>query len=188
MWRLGDLSIGGPVVLGPMSGYTSAAYREFMRPFGVSMAYTEMVSDQGLKYGGRQTMSFLDFRSEGITGVQLFGHVPDDLLSAAEKALEINDSLAFVDINMGCPVPKVNRTGAGSALMKDPALCGDIVRKLKQNLSIPVTVKIRLGWTGSTANFMDVIREVESAGVDAVCIHPRTRDERYTGKPHYDLV
>ncbi|MBQ5483382.1 MAG: tRNA-dihydrouridine synthase family protein, partial [Candidatus Methanomethylophilus sp.] len=188
MWRLGDLSIGGPVVLGPMSGYTSAAYREFMRPFGVSMAYTEMVSDQGLKYGGRQTMSFLDFRSEGITGVQLFGHVPDDLLSAAEKALEINDSLAFVDINMGCPVPKVNRTGAGSALMKDPALCGDIVRRLKRNLSIPVTVKIRLGWTGSTANFMDVIREVESAGVDAVCIHPRTRDERYTGKPHYDLV
>ena len=188
MWRLGDLSIGGPVVLGPMSGYTSAAYREFMRPFGVSMAYTEMVSDQGLKYGGRQTMSFLDFRSEGITGVQLFGHVPDDLLSAAEKALEINDSLAFVDINMGCPVPKVNRTGAGSALMKDPALCGDIVRRLKRNLSIPVTVKIRLGWTGSTANFMDVIREVEAAGVDAVCIHPRTRDERYTGKPHYALV
>ena len=87
MWRLGDLSIGGPVVLGPMSGYTSAAYREFMRPFGVSMAYTEMVSDQGLKYGGRQTMSFLDFRSEGITGVQLFGHVPDDLLEAARKAL-----------------------------------------------------------------------------------------------------
>lgn len=188
MWKIGDLSLTGKVVLGPMSGYTSEAYRDFMRPFGVSVEYTEMISDQGCTHWNKATADFLRFTRRGPVGVQLFGSRPDDLALAGKRVLEINPDVDFLDINMGCPVPKVNRTGAGSALMKDPALCGSLVRSLKKTTGLPVTAKIRLGWTSASMNFREVIAELESAGADAVCIHPRTREERYAGLPHYDLI
>lgn len=188
MWHIGDLGIDGKVVSGPLSGYTTEAYRDFLRPFGVAVEYTEMVSDQGCIHGQKTTENFIKYERKGITGVQLFGSDPDSLAHAALQALKINPDIDFFDINMGCPVPKVNRTGAGSALMKDPKRCGDIIRTMKRELSIPVTAKIRLGWTISNPNFRKVIEELEAADVDAVCIHPRTREERYSGTPHYDLL
>ncbi len=188
MWHIGDLGIDGKVVSGPLSGYTTEAYRDFLRPFGVAVEYTEMVSDQGCIHGQKTTENFIKYDRKGITGVQLFGSDPDSLAHAALQALKINPDIDFFDINMGCPVPKVNRTGAGSALMKDPKRCGDIIRAMKRELSIPVTAKIRLGWTISNPNFRKVIEELEAADVDAVCIHPRTREERYSGTPHYDLL
>lgn len=188
MWHIGDLDIDGKVVSGPLSGYTTEAYRDFLRPFGVSAEYTEMVSDQGCIHGQKTTESFIRYERRGITGVQLFGSDPDTLAHAASCALEINPHIDFFDVNMGCPVPKVNRTGAGSALMKEPKRCGDIVRAIKRRVDVPVTAKIRLGWTFSGATFRTVIEELEGADVDAVCIHPRTREERYSGMPHYDLL
>lgn len=188
MWHIGNLNIDGRVVSGPLSGYTTEAYRDFLRPFGISVEYTEMVSDQGCIHGQKTTEHFIRYERKGITGVQLFGSNPDTLAHAALHALVINPDIDFFDVNMGCPVPKVNRTGAGSALMKDPKRCGDIIRAMKRELSVPVTAKIRLGWNISNPTFKAVIEELEAAGVDAVCIHPRTREERYSGLPHYDLL
>ena len=189
MWRIGDLELGGRVILGPMSGFTSRGYRDFMAPFGVAASVTEMTSDMGIIYGtGRTENGFVSFESDHPTGLQIFGHDPESLAKASARALEINPSIAFIDINMGCPVPKISRSGAGSVLMKDPKHCGEIVRRVKAAVDTPVTVKMRLGWTGSTVNFREVIEETVSAGADAVTIHPRTRDQRYAGYPHYDLV
>ncbi len=171
-----------------MSGYTTEAYRDFLRPFGVSAEYTEMVSDQGCIHGQKTTECFVRFEHRGITGVQLFGSDPEVLAQAAQHALKINPEIDFFDVNMGCPVPKVNRTGAGSALMKDPKRCGNIIRSMKRSLPVPVTAKIRLGWSLSNPSFRKVISELESADVDAICIHPRTREERYSGTPHYELL
>ncbi|MDD4222651.1 MAG: tRNA-dihydrouridine synthase, partial [Candidatus Methanomethylophilus sp.] len=188
MWRLGDLRIGGRTVLGPMSGFTSAAYRDFMKPFGAAVCVTEMVSAQGVIHGHSRTAAYLGFGRNYPTGLQLFGHDPEILAQAAAAAVKMNPNIDFIDINMGCPVPKVVRNGAGSVLIKDPAKCGEIVRRVKAAVDIPVTAKIRLGWTPATVNFREVIAELTAAGVDAVAVHVRTRDQRYAGEPRYDLV
>lgn len=188
MWRIGDLSIPGPVVLGPMSGYTFDSYRRFMQPFGADMLVTEMTSCMGIVYGQERTEGYLNFEPVGITGVQLFGCKPDAMADAARIALETNPGIRFFDINIGCPVPKVVRNGSGSALMRDPARCGGIVRSIKKAVDVPVTVKMRLGQSLEEINFRDVLEETVSAGADAVTIHARTRKERYTGRPHWDLL
>ena len=176
------------VVLGPMSGYTFTSYRDFMRPFGVGLAYTEMISAMGLVHNQQRTDAFIKFRRNGVTGVQLFGNDPEALALGAEKALETNPDIDLFDVNMGCPVPKVTRNGSGSALMKDPVKCGEIVRAMKHAVDVPVTAKIRLGWSSQSINFREVMDELVSADVDAVTVHARTTKENYTGKPHYDLL
>ncbi|MCQ2069591.1 MAG: tRNA-dihydrouridine synthase [archaeon] len=188
MWKLGNLDIDGRVVLGPMSGFTCSSYREFMRPFGTAVTVTEMISDMGVVYGGSKTAGYLEFKDNGITGVQLFGGTPEGLAMAAKKALEINPDISFFDVNMGCPVTKIIRVGAGSVLMKDPVKCGEMVRAIKKAVDVPVTAKIRLGWTNKSMNFREVIEKVTDAGVDAVTVHARTKEERYLGTPHYDLI
>jgi len=188
MMRIGDLLIDGKAVLGPMSGYTSRSYRDFMKPFGASLCFTEMVSDMGMIHGQSRTKGYVQSSDNHPIAVQLFGHDPERLADAVEKVLEFNPNVDIFDINMGCPVPKVNRSGAGSALMKDPLLCGDIVRTIKRRTNVPVSVKMRLGWSKSTINFRDVIDEVTSAGVDLITVHARTRDEKYAGEPHYEMV
>ncbi|MBQ7405381.1 MAG: tRNA-dihydrouridine synthase [Candidatus Methanomethylophilaceae archaeon] len=188
MWRIGDLEIDGGVVLGPMSGFTFASYRDFMKPFGVAVSVSEMVSGMGLVYGQDRTARYLEFGQERPMGIQLFGSKPDAMAEAAVKALEARPTIDFFDFNMGCPVPKVIRNGAGSALMKDPAACGRIIRSMKSAVDVPITVKMRLGWDSESINFKEIIDEVVSAGADAVTIHARTKEERYTGTPHYDLI
>ena len=188
MWHIGSLEIDGKAVLGPMSGFTSRSYRDFMKPFGASLCFTEMTSDMGLIHGQSRTRGYIEFSDNHPTGVQLFGHDPEDIAEAAVRALAINPGIDLFDINMGCPVPKVNRSGAGSALMRDPSLCGNIIRAIKRKVDVPVTAKIRLGWSYGSINFRDVIRELEAADVDAITVHARTRDERYAGEPHMDMV
>ena len=187
-WSIGGLGIEGRVVLGPMSGYTSPAYRDFMKPFGVSLSVTEMVSDKGIIHRQRKTEEYLRFPPNRPTGVQLFGGDPDEMASAAERVTDVNPDVDFIDINMGCPVAKITRNGGGSALMKDPALCGRMVKAVKKATELPVTVKIRLGWSRSDMNFREVMEETVSAGADAVMLHVRTREEKYAGNPHYDAV
>lgn len=188
MWNIGNLKIDGHVVLGPMSGFTTPAYRDFMKPFGVGVSVTEMVSDMGCIFGMKTTREFIEYPPNRPTGVQLFGSNPDNLVKAAEYSLEVNPEIDFFDVNMGCPVPKVNRSGSGSALMKDSKLCGEIVRRLKESTGLPVTAKIRLGWSSGTVNYKEVMAELQAGGVDAIAIHARTREERYSGKPHYDTI
>jgi nifR3 family TIM-barrel protein len=187
-WRIGKIDVDGPVVLGPMSGYTSRGFREFMKPFGVSVSITEMTSAVGLLNSDLKTSDYVMFDRCFPTGLQLFGHDPEDLASAAAKSLEWNENIDFFDVNMGCPVHKILRSGAGSSLMKDPELCGRIVREIKDRTDMPVTAKIRLGSDRNHLNFMDVIRELESAGVDAVTVHARTKDQGYSGYPDYEAI
>lgn len=189
MWKIGNYEINGKVVLGPMAGFTSSGYREFMAQFGVDVCVTEMVSDMGLFYGNKETKSYIDYQNiKPLTGVQLFGHNPDDMKRAALISLEINKDIQFFDINMGCPVPKVTKTGAGSSLMKDPKLCGEIVRAIKSVTTLPVTAKIRLGWDDNSVNFLEVIHELEEAGVDMIAVHARTKKQLYSGDPNFELM
>lgn len=188
MWKIGDLAIDGRAVLGPMSGVTSRSYRDFMKPFGAAVTVTEMTSDTGIIHGCGRTASYLEFDRNYPTGLQLFGNDPDNMAKAASTALERNPNIDFIDINMGCPVPKVMRSGSGSALMADPVKCGEILRRVKDSAGVPVTAKIRLGLTLGTINFREVINELTDAGADAVTVHARTRSERYAGIPHYDLL
>ena len=187
MWKLGNIEINGRVVLAPMAGITSAGYRKYLNSFGVDICVTEMVSDMGLIYQNKETESYVSFDKDNvITGVQLFGSNPENLKKATEIALKLNPNIDFIDVNMGCPVPKVTKTGAGSSLMLKPKLAGDIIRAIKEATDKPVTAKIRLGY--NEVNFKDVIKELESAGVAAVGIHARTRKELYAGEPHYNLL
>ncbi|MCK9322914.1 MAG: tRNA-dihydrouridine synthase family protein [Candidatus Methanomethylophilaceae archaeon] len=187
MWKIGDLRIEGRVVLGPMSGITCRSYREFMKPFGVAVSVTEMTSDNGIIHGLQRSMTYVKFEHNYPTGLQLFGNDPDNLAKAAKNAILYNKNIDFFDINMGCPVSKVVNNGSGSALMDNPSKCGDIVRRIKETVNIPVTAKIRLG-SNKNINFRQVIDELTDADVDAITIHARTREELYTGNPHFELV
>ena len=188
MWKIGNIDIDGVVVLGPMAGITSSGYRDFMKPFGVAVSVSEMVSDMGLIYDNENTNKYVIYPESHPVGVQLFGHDPENIAKAAKLALKLNPNIDFFDLNMGCPVPKVVNSGAGSALLKDPQLCGQIVRRLKEEINIPVTAKIRLGWDNNSINFFEVISELEKAGVDMIAIHARTRKEMYLGQPHFELL
>ena len=187
MWKLGEFDIKGKVVLAPMAGYTSEGYRKYLNSFGVDICVTEMVSDMGLIYKNKETETYVKFEKDNVlTGVQLFGSNPENLAKAATLALSLNPNIDFFDVNMGCPVPKVTKTGAGSSLMLHPTLCGDIIRAIKKATDKPVTAKIRLGY--NEVNFKRVIKELEEAGVAAIGIHARTRKELYSGEPHFDLL
>ena len=187
MWKLGDIDIKGKVVLAPMAGITSAGYRKYLNSFGVDICVTEMVSDMGLIYQNKETESYVAFeKDQAITGVQLFGSNPENLKKAAEIALKLNQDIDFIDVNMGCPVPKVTKTGAGSSIMLHPKLAGEIIRAIKKATDKPVTAKIRLGY--NEVNFREVVKELQDAGVAAIGIHARTRKELYAGEPHFDLL
>ena len=188
MWKIGDIGIEGRVVLAPMSGVTNHTYREFMKPFGVAVSVTELISDLGVVHMLRRTTDYVDFKGCYPTGLQLFGSDPEVLSEASKKALEFNPEIAFVDVNMGCPVKKVIRNNAGSCLLKDPKRCGDIIREIKKKTEVPVTAKIRIGWDENSINFRQVIEELEGAGADAVAVHARTREEKYGGRPHLELL
>ena len=189
MFKLGKFEIKNKVILAPMAGITSSAYRKFCADFGVGYVVTEMVSDMGIIYGNKETNSYVTFDKLDVpTGVQLFGNCAENLAKSTLICENLNQNIDFYDINMGCPVPKVTKTGAGSSLMNDPKLCGDIVRAVKQATHKPVTVKIRLGAGNDKTGFLKVIEEVIKAGVDLIAIHPRSAKEMYAGKPHWELV
>lgn len=190
MWKLGSYEINSKVVLAPMAGITFASYREFMAKFGFGLCVTEMVSDAGLIYNNKETLEYIRFDKGNnyLTGVQLFGSGPELFKQAVPIVLKNNPNVDFFDVNMGCPVRKVTDSGAGSSLMKTPFKCGEIIEAIKSVTDKPVTAKIRLGWNNESINYMEVIKELEKAGVDMIAIHARTRKELYSGEPHYDLL
>lgn len=189
MWKIGDLEIRGKVVLAPMAGITSFGYRKFMEKFGVGVTVTEMVSDMGLIYGNKETTDYITFPKTDVPcGVQLFGHDPKNMQIAAKIVAKAVPFLSFIDVNMGCPVPKVTKNGAGSSLLKNPQLAGDIIRAIKEVVDVPVTAKIRLGWDDKNINFLEVIEELENAGVAMIGIHARTTKQLYYGEPRYELL
>ena len=189
MWKLGNLEINGKVILAPMAGFTSSGYRRFMKKFGVDVSYSEMVSDMGLIYGNKETFTYLESKEEERPlGIQLFGSTPENMAKAAKIVEKYTSLFDFFDINAGCPVNKVTKSGAGSSLLKNPSVLADIVRAIKAVTDKPVTVKIRIGWDSKSINFMETIKLLEEVGVDAIAIHARTTKELYYGTPHYELL
>ena len=189
MWKIGNVKINGPVVLAPMAGFTSFGYRKFMKDFGVDVAVTEMISDCGLIYDNEQTVAYLKSdKSEKPLGIQLFGSDTDNLIKALQIVVKKASDFDFIDINLGCPVPKVTKSGAGSALLKDPKKIGHLFKELVSNSPVPITAKIRLGWDDDHINFMEVIEELENSGVSMIAVHARTTKQLYSGKPKWELL
>ena len=177
-----------PLALAPMAGVTDAAFREVCKACGADITYTEMVSSRALVYQDSKTHTLLH-RNEGESpfGVQLFGNEPAVMRKAAEIAIE-RTGCDFIDINMGCPTPKIVNNGDGSALMKSPALAAEIVREIKRGINIPVTVKFRKGWDGGSVNAVEFAKELEQAGADALAVHGRTRVAMYSGRADWDII
>lgn len=188
---IGGIKIPGNVALSPMAGVSHIAYRAICREMGASFAPTELVSARSIRYNGlEKSMQYLriDPETEGITAIQLFGAEPDDFTAAIEKIMEdpVLSKVDIIDINMGCPVPKVVKTGAGSALMNSPETAAAIVKTCRKALEglprhIPVTVKTRTGYESSDRGKPDFAKALADAGCEMLCVHGRTRTQMYTG-------
>ncbi len=178
--RIGNIELESPFLLAPLAGITDGSFRRICRELGAAMVYSEMVSAKGLWYKDKNTGKLLEILDgEEPVAYQLFGSEPEIMAFAAEK-LERNTN-ALIDINMGCPVPKVVKNGEGSALMKNPQLVFDIVEATVKHTAKPVTVKLRAGWDSSSVNAVEVARAAAAAGAAAVAVHGRTREQFYSG-------
>jgi len=187
MVTIGKVELKDRFVLAPLAGITDGAFRRICFQMGAAMACSEMVSAKGLFYGDKKTGKLLEILpGEGPVGYQIFGHEPD-IMAFAARELEKYDN-AFLDINMGCPVPKIVKNHEGSYLMKDPDLCFDLVQACVKNTAKPVTVKIRAGWDTDHINAAEVAGACESAGAAAVAVHGRTREQYYSGKADWSVI
>ena len=186
--HIGNIELQGRVTLAPMAGVTDFAFRALCRAQGAALTTTEMVSAKALVYKDEKTRSLLYLpEDEHPCAVQIFGHEPEVMAEAAGLALELSGA-DMLDINMGCPVGKIVKSGDGSALMRHPELAGRIVEAVKAAVSVPVTVKFRKGWDGGCANAVDFAKTLEQAGADALAVHGRTRVQMYAGKADWDII
>ncbi len=176
------------IALGPMAGVTDLPFRLLCKEMGCDLMTTEMISAKGLMYNNHKTeILLLTDEVEHPIGVQLFGSDPDIMAGEAEKIARDRD-FDFIDINMGCPVPKIVGNGEGSALMKNPALAADIVRAMTSRIDIPVTVKIRAGFDSDNINAPEMAKALEEAGAAAIAVHARTREQFYSGTADWSII
>lgn len=184
---IGNVKINGNLSLGPMAGVTDLPFRLLCKEKGVDLVYTEMVSAKGIRFDNKNTKNLLTVNDvERPVAVQLFGSDPDILADAVRQIDHMNFDI--LDINMGCPVPKVVNNKEGSALMTNPSLVGEIVNKVSRATKKPVTVKIRKGFTKDNINAVEIARIAEHNGAAAVAVHARTRDQYYSGKADWDII
>lgn len=188
LYKIGSICLGSRVLLAPMAGVTDRAYRELCMSMGAGYCVSEMVSSKALSFNSKKSEALMGISdSERPCGIQLFGDDPGCMAEAAKKALE--NKPEFLDINMGCPAPKISSNGSGSALMKNPSLCGELVSAVKEvSQGTPVTVKIRKGWDENSANAVLVAKLCEKAGADAVTVHGRTRQQFYKPPVDYNII
>lgn len=188
MVKIGNVEIAGKLTLAPMAGVTDAAFRAVCRAQGAALTCTEMVSAKALVYRDEKTKSLLWMPAdEHPAAAQIFGHEPEVMAEAAPMALALSGA-DILDINMGCPVGKVIRSGDGSALMRDPELAGRIVEAVVQAVDAPVTVKFRKGWDGGNLNAVEFAQVCEQAGAAAIAVHGRTRVQMYSGRADWDVI
>lgn len=181
------MEINGPAALAPMAGVTDAAFRRVCEGFGAAYTVSEMISAKAMEFDDRKTAGLADLsHDEGPVFLQLFGEDPACMAAAAGKLAAL--SPAGIDLNMGCPVPKITGGGAGSALLKNPERCGEIVAAVKAACGLPVTVKLRSGWDAGSVNAPKAAKICEQAGADAVCVHARTRDQLYRGQADWGVI
>ncbi len=186
-FKIGNVQISMPVILAPMAGVTDLPFRVLCREQGCGLAYTEMVSAKAVTYNNSKTFLLTETApQEHPVSLQLFGSDPDVM---AEAARLLNDlDFDILDVNMGCPVPKVVKNGEGSALMKDPVLAGKIVKSLVKATDRPVTVKIRKGFDEDSVNAVEMAVMLEECGASAIAVHGRTREQYYSGKADWDII
>ena len=186
--KIGAVEIYGRAVLAPMAGVTDFAFRELCRKCGAALTTTEMVSAKALTYGDLKSRELL-YLPEGETpaAVQIFGHEPSVVAEAAQMAIELSGA-ELLDINMGCPVGKVVRSGDGAALMKDPELAAQIIEAAVKAVPVPVTVKFRKGWDNGNVNAVEFAQLCEQAGASGIAVHGRTRAQLYSGRADWDVI
>lgn len=184
--KLGQLELNNIAFLAPMAGIADRAFRELCVQHGAAYTVTEMVSSKGLTLGDRKSAQLLTVGSERPCAAQIFGDEPETMAKAAQKCLAY--SPVAIDINMGCPAPKVAMNGGGASLMKQPLLAVEIVKAVCGAVELPVTVKIRKGWDDDTVNAVELARLCEKAGAAAIAVHGRTRQQMYSGTVDYEII
>lgn len=188
MVKIGSIELRGNLTLAPMAGVTDFAFRRVCRGLGAALTTTEMVSAKALVYKDEKTRSLLYVpEDEHPCAAQIFGHEPDVMAEAAVMAREISGA-DIIDINMGCPVGKVVKSGDGSALMRTPELAEEIIKSVVKSAGCPVTVKFRKGWDNGSVNAVDFARMCEGSGAAAVAVHGRTRAQMYAGRADWDII
>ena len=186
--KIGDIELCGNLTLAPMAGVTDFAFRRVCRGLGAALTTTEMVSAKALVYKDEKTKSLLYIpEDEHPCAAQIFGHEPDVMAEAAVMAREISGA-DIIDINMGCPVGKVVKSGDGSALMRTPVLAEEIIRSVVKSAGCPGTVKFRQGWDNGSVNAVDFARMCEGSGAAAIAVHGRTRAQMYAGRADWDII
>lgn len=185
-FSIGNVEIPGILALGPMAGVTDTVYRSLCKEQGCSLLYSEMVSAKAILYKNKNTIPLMKAEeTEHPLALQLFGSDPEIM---AEIASEVEDGYDIIDINMGCPVPKIVNNGEGSALMKNPKLAGDIVNAMSKKCKKPITVKIRAGFTNDDLNAPELAKILEANGACAIAVHGRTREQYYSGKADWSVI
>lgn len=186
--NIGGFKPSNNIFLAPMAGVTDKAFRIICKEMGCGLAYTEMVSAKGLYYGSHKTENMLDIdEREAPAAIQIFGSDPEVMGEIAAR-ISRDPRVAILDINMGCPAPKVIKNCDGSALMKNPKLASQVIKSVVKNSKVPVTVKIRKGWDEESVNAVDFAKMIEDSGASAVAIHGRTRAQMYEGKADWDII
>lgn len=185
--KIGNVEINGYAALAPMAGVADKAFRELCMEFGACYCVSEMVSSKGISYNSVKSAQLMEIgKKEHPCAVQIFGNEPETMAQAARFALQYEPEI--IDINMGCPAPKISGNGAGAALMKDPKLCGEIIKAVSDAVSIPVTVKIRKGFDDENINAVKVAQIAQENGAKALTIHGRTRAQYYSGTVDLDII
>ena len=185
--KIGNITIENNLALGPMAGVTDMPFRQLCKEQGCGLLYTEMVSAKAILYNNPNTKDLLQLSGyDSPIGVQIFGSSPEIMANIAQR-LE-KEAFDFIDINMGCPVPKIVNNNEGSSLMRDPKLVEEILSSIVKAVKKPVTVKIRKGFTQDSVNAVEISKIAEAAGVMAIAVHGRTREEYYSGKADWDII
>lgn len=186
--QIGSVRVDGRFIMAPMAGVTDRAFRQVCRNCGAALTVSEMISTRALLFQDKKTRQLLQLAPNEIPGwIQIFGHEPESMAEGAVKALELSGA-ALLDINMGCPAPKIVRGGDGSALMRDPKRAAAVIRAVVDAVSVPVTVKFRKGWDEESVNYLDFARMVQDSGASAVTLHGRTRTQMYAGQADWDAI
>ena len=185
--KIGALQVHIPIALGPMAGVTDWAFRNICAELGAELTVTEMVSSRALCYKDKKSAALLRKTDTGICGAQIFGNNPEIMAQGAQLALEIS-GCDFLDINMGCPMPKIANSGDGCGLMRTPELAGEIVKSVVKAVDVPVTIKCRLGWDKGSINVLDFTNRMEDCGAAMVTVHGRTRSMLYSGTADWDMI
>lgn len=188
-WKIGNITIKNQIVFAPMAGVSNKSYRTIIKKMGAGLIYSEMISTMGIKYNSKKTLELLKINEEERPiAIQIFGNDIETFVESA-KYIEENIKPDIIDINMGCPVPKIAlKNQAGSALLKNPQKIYEIVSSVVKNTITPITVKIRSGWDNEHINAIEVAKMCEKAGAKAICIHARTRSQGYTGKADWNII